>query len=155
MSSVEAAVESGIRAGMQLDEDYANLHHSPHSLSAQGNTPSTQASTRDVGVEQLTLQRHSAYSKTEIASLKLSLIPYAVLAKSWSDLNLCMEQTCQATSEPGRFQRNVLPQLLTYWPRQASMCLGAYQDALNSLTSLASESVISTSQSFWSFFSRR
>ena len=155
MSSVEAAVESGIRAGMQLDDDYANLYHSQQSLSARGNTRSTQASTRDVGVQQLTLQSHSAYSKTEIAALKLSLIPYAVLAKSWSDLNLCIEQTCQATSEPGRFQRDVLPQVLTYWPRQASMCLGAYQDALNSLTSLASESVISTSQSFWSFFSRR
>lgn len=162
MSTVEAAVESGIRAGRQLDDEYANLQHHPPSLStavytrsAQGNTRSVQASTREVGAERLTLQSHSVYSKKEITSLKLSLIPYAVLAKSWSDLILCMEQTCQVTSEPDRFERDVLPQLLTYWPRQASMCLGAYQDALNSLTSLASESVISSSKSFWSFFSRR
>jgi hypothetical protein len=148
MSTVEAAVESGIRAGMQLDDDYANLHHFPQSLSAQ-------ASTCEVGAKRLTLQNHSAYPKALIASLKLSLMPYAVLAKSCSDLNLCMEETRQATSESGRFERDVLPQLLTYWPRQASMCLGAYQDALNSLTSLASESVISSSELFWSFFNRR
>ena len=148
MSTVEAAVESGIRAGMQLDDDYTNLHHSPQSLS-------TQASTCEVGAKRLTLQNHSAYPKALIACLKLSLMPYAVLAKSCSDLNLCMEDTRQATSESGRFERDVLPQLLTYWPRQASMCLGAYQDALNSLTSVASESVISSSELFWSFFNRR
>jgi hypothetical protein len=155
MSSVEAAVESGIRAGMQLDDDYASLHHSPQCLSAQGNTHSVQASRHDVGVKRLTLQSHSAYSKTVIASLKLSLMPYAVLAKSWSDLNLCIEDALQASSEPGRFERDVLPQLITYWPRQASMCLGAYQAALNSLTSLTGESVIRSSKNLWSFFNRR
>jgi uncharacterized protein with NAD-binding domain and iron-sulfur cluster len=155
MSTVEAAVESGIRAAMQLADDDTNLHQRPPSPPAAGTTSSSQGRQREGGVEKLTLQGHRTYPKVFVASLKLTLMPYAVLAKSWSDLNVCIEETCQASADPERLRQEVLPQLLTYWPRQASMCLGAYQDALKSLTSLASESVIGSSELFWSFFNRR
>lgn len=133
MSTIEAAVESGIRAGMELAKD----HPVPQ------------------GDQCLTLQSHSTYYKPLLASLKLMLMPTMVLVKSWSDLQHCVEETRQATSDPQRFEKDVLPLLLTYWPRQASMLLGATQDAVNTMTSVATESWLTSAQAFWSRFNRR
>jgi hypothetical protein len=133
MSTVEGAVESGIRAGMEL---------------AHNHLPSTKDG-------RLTLQSHSAYPKPLVASLKLMLLPSMVLVKSWSDLHECVEEIRPSISESSPIKPDALPLLLNYWPRQAAMCLGASQDALHTLSSLATESFLTSSQIFWSVFNRR
>ena len=146
MATVEAAVESGLRAGMEV---YASYGQHPRSSSVAANNIHRADHTP------LTLQAHRAYPKPLITYLKLALTPYAMLAKSYSDLNIIAEEMHQIKSEPSRIESELLPQLLSYWPRQASMCLGAYQDTLNTMTSMATKSVISSSQMFWSLFNLR
>ncbi len=148
MSTVEAAVESGIRAGMQLNDFYLNAKGFPQSsamdpISAHLEGPP------------LRLQSHSTYPLPLITFSKLMLMPYAVLAKSLSDLNILVEETRQPASDPSQFSQEVLPQLLTYWPRQASMCLGAYKDALDTMTSVAVSTVTTSSDLLLSWFNRR
>jgi hypothetical protein len=137
MSTVEAAVESGIRAALQLERGRGS-----------------HLSTSDNG-KRLTLQQHSSYPKAWITTSKLMLMPYAVLAKSYSDFNLCLEAANRSQRDPTVLKQELLPQMLSYWPRQASMCLGAYQDALNTMTSLATQSMITSSELVWSLFTRR
>lgn len=133
MSTVEAAVESGIRAGMAL---------------AHNRTPSRQ----DGG---LTLQSHAAYARPLLASLKLMLLPSMVLVKSWSDAQQCVEETRQSLAESRFLASDALPLLLSYWPRQAAICLGAGQDALHTLSSLATDSLMSSAKTFRSVLNRR
>ncbi|MEB3317660.1 MAG: oleate hydratase [Cyanobacteriota bacterium] len=155
MSTVEAAVESGIRAGMQLVDNTSQGQHPTAVRPKQTNKKSAFAGSSEVGVERLTLQTHSTYPRMLLTSCKLMLMPYAVLAKSWSDCNQCVEQVFPAKTPPLRLQQDVLSPLLTYWPRQASMCLGAYQDALNTMTSLATETMLNSSALLMSTFTRR
>lgn len=148
MSTVEAAVESGIRAGMQLNDSYLNAKGFPQStgmdpISAHLEGPP------------LRLQSHSTYPLPLITFSKLMLMPYAVMAKSLSDLNILVEETRQPASDPSQFSQEVLPQLLTYWPRQASMCLGAYKDAMDTMTSVAVSTVTTSSDLLLSWFNRR
>ncbi|MEB3260533.1 MAG: oleate hydratase [Cyanobacteriota bacterium] len=135
MSTIEAAVESGIRAALQLEPG-------PGRLAPAGEKP-------------LTLRQHQAYPKAWITSSKLLLMPYAVLAKSCSDFNLCLQAARRSQTDPSTLKQELLPQVASYWPRQASMCLGAYQEALLSVTSLATQSMIRSSELVWSLFSRR
>ena len=135
MSTVEAAVESGIRAAMLL-EGSASTHQ-----------PSNNT--------RLRLKSHSAYPKSWITTSKLLLVPYAVLAKSCSDFNLCLQAVSRSQPDRPIFQQEFMPQLLSYWPRQTAMVLGAYQDALTTMTSLTTQSIIRSSEFAWSLFSRR
>ncbi len=137
MSTVEAAVESGIRAALQLEPGL-------------GLKPSHRHNEK-----QLRLQRHSSYPKAWITSSKLMLMPYAVLAKSCSDFNLCLQTVSRSQRDPTVLKQELLPQMLGYWPRQAAMCLGATQDAMTTMTSLATQSMIMSSELVWSIFSRR
>jgi len=137
MSTVEAAVESGIRAALQLEPGHGQLL----SASAKG--------------KRLTLQQHRSYPKSWITASKLMLMPYAVLAKSYSDLNLCWETASRSHRDPTVLKQELLPQVLSYWPRQTSMCLGAYQDAWTTMTSLATQSMITSAELVWSLFTRR
>ena len=82
-------------------------------------------------------------------------MPYAVWAKSLSDLNVLLEDTRQAAAEPKPFSQEVLPPPLNYWPQQASMCLGAYKEAVDTMTSLAVTSLITSSKLFGSLFNHR
>ena len=148
MATVEAAVESGFRAGMQLQESYSHrqAHHQQASVS---DIPSPS------GDKPLSLQSHSSYPTSLITVSKLMLMPYAVVAKSLSDLNVLLEETCQAAADPKSFSQEVLPPLLTYWPQQASMCLGAYKDAVDTMTSLAVTSLTTSGKLFSSLFNHR
>jgi len=137
MSTVEAAVESGIRAALQLE---------------RGLGPRTSHQPND---KRLTLQRHRSYPRAWMASSKLMLMPYAVLAKSCSDFNLCLQAASRSQRDPAVFKQELLPQMLGYWPRQAAMCLGATQDAMTTMTSLATQTMITSSELVWSLFSRR
>lgn len=148
MSTVEAAVESGIRAGMQLNDSYLASKGLPQSVS-------TDALSFRVDGPSLTLQSHNSYPLPLITFSKLLLMPYAVLAKSCSDLNILYEETREPVSGPAQFSQEVLPQLLTYWPRQTSMCLGAYKDAMDTMTSVAVSAVSTSSQLLLSWFNRR
>ncbi|MFN9621878.1 MAG: oleate hydratase [Cyanobacteriota bacterium] len=133
MSTVEAAVESGFQAGVELVNNHS----------------------RQPDHKGLRLQSHRAYPQPLVASLKLMLLPSMVLVKGWSDFNQCMEDTRYLISDPRRFQQDVLSQWLTFWPRQASTSFGATQDALYTMSSLATESLLTSSKIFWSFFNRR
>lgn len=148
MASVEAAVESGFRAGMQLHESY---RHKP----AHHQQPSVSAISSPSDDKPLSLQSYSSYPTSLITVSKLLLMPYAVWAKSLSDLNVLLEDTRQAAAEPKPFSQEVLPPLLNYWPQQASMCLGAYKEAVDTMTSLAVTSLITSSKLFGSLFNHR
>ena len=148
MSTVEAAVESGIRAGMQLNDSYFKSKGLP-----QSNAMDPTSAHLD-GLP-LKLQSHSTYPLPLITFSKLMLMPYAVLAKSLSDLNILVEETRQPASDPSQFSQEVLPQLLAYWPRQASMCLGAYKDAMDTMTSVAVSTVTTSSDLLVAWFNRR
>lgn len=148
MSTVEAAVESGILAGMQLVESQSKAQqHSPSASPPDGRP--------HVDTVPIKLQQHSAYPRSLMTLSKLILTPYAMAAKSWSDLNILLEETRDAASDPRQIKHELLPQLVTFWPRQASMCLGAYQDALNTMTALATTTVVHSSGMFLSLFTRR
>lgn len=148
MSTVEAAVESGIRAGMQLVESQSQAQlHSPSTSSIE--------STPHVDAQPIKLKQHSTYPRSLMTVSKLMLTPYAIAAKSWSDLNILLDETREAASDPSQIKHELLPQLVTFWPRQASMCLGAYQDALNTMSALAATTVVHSSGMFLSLFTRR
>ncbi|MFM1798536.1 MAG: hypothetical protein RLZZ117_814 [Cyanobacteriota bacterium] len=135
MSTVEAAVESGIRAAELL----------------AGNSDSHPTAS----AMPLRLQRPDSFPQAWLTTSKLLLMPYAVLAKSCSDLNGCLQAVSRSHTDPASIQPDLVTQWLNYWPRQASMVLGAYQDAWNTMTSLTTQNMISSTELIRSFLIRR
>ena len=107
------------------------------------------------GTTQLTLQPHQAYPQDLITGFKLLLLPYAMMAKTASDVNLLVEEAQQAMRDPKSLPTDVLPQVIKFWPRQASMVLGAYQDALNTMSAVTTNVMLSSMKQMCSFYRRR
>lgn len=140
MSTVEAAIESGLNAGQQLAEAYAKSHPSP---------------CRNRVDKPITLKTHRPYPKALIATSKLFLTPYAVLAKSWSDFNGLLEETLQSENQPHQTMQEMLPKLLAFLPQQSSMVMEAYRDSWDTMNSVAIHTLSSSAARLGSLFNRR
>jgi hypothetical protein len=141
MATVEAAVESGLHAGQRLAGTAAYEHRSHYA------NPDHQRSIKPLVP--------NTYPQALIATTKLLLTPYAVIAKSCSDLNELVEETFQANGSVKDTAVNVLPKVLSWYPQQASMALGAYRDAFDTMNEISRSNISNALRLMGSFFSRR
>jgi hypothetical protein len=141
MATVEAAVESGLHAGQLLAGTSADKHRSHHSNHHH-----------DRNIKPLV---PNTYPQVLIETSKLLLTPYAVIAKSCSDLNELVEETIQANGSVKDTAVNVLPKVLSWYPQQASMVLGAYRDAFDTMNVISRSNMSSALRFMASFISRR
>jgi hypothetical protein len=141
MATVEAAVESGLHAGQLLAGTSADKHRSHHSNHHH-----------DRNIKPLV---PNTYPQVLIETTKLLLTPYAVIAKSCSDLNELVEETIQANGSVKDTAVNVLPKVLSWYPQQASMVLGAYRDAFDTMNVISRSNMSSALRFMASFISRR
>ncbi len=139
MATVEAAVESGFNAGQQLVEAMSFV---------QSDTELNHHS------KPITLRSSDKYSEVLLSTIKLMLTPAAVAAKSWSDFNEVIEESFNKSNLSSSKPASAVSTLLSFYPKQASMVIGAYKDSFDTMSSIAVSTVLGTTNFISTILSR-